>query len=304
MSTSIPDLERVRFFSGQRLAARDLSALQDRQRELRWLHNRSLHAWGVAAGLDVTGRRGDTSVRVGAGYGTDALGREILLREAVTLPVPATAGGPGGSSVAYYLVARYRPDAGQDVLERRETPCHPSGAVRLGDEPSVEWRGDDQIEDEGGLLVLAKAWVRNCRLARDLSTRERRESRPSPTPYLAAGQTTPGATEWVAWEANGVGLGVQVAVSTAAARFNGAPRYQAQVVGARFLDADPGPLVALGQPGLVAPGRHGFTLQVLLPKLAAVNPPVNPNKLRSPATGPGIVRDHLRWYVVWTGIEG
>ena len=54
MSTlEVPDVQRVAFFPGQRLTAADLTALERRQRELRWLHNRSLHPWGVASGFSL-----------------------------------------------------------------------------------------------------------------------------------------------------------------------------------------------------------------------------------------------------------
>ena len=46
----IPILERPAFFSGQRLTAADLDTVQTFHRELRWLHNRSLHSWGIAFG--------------------------------------------------------------------------------------------------------------------------------------------------------------------------------------------------------------------------------------------------------------
>ena len=50
----IPDLERITFFAGQRLLARDLGDLQRADRELRWLHNRSLHTWGIGIGFVFT----------------------------------------------------------------------------------------------------------------------------------------------------------------------------------------------------------------------------------------------------------
>ena len=48
----IPELDRVRFFDGQRLAADDLSDWQQRVRELRWLHQRAMHSWGIAIDYD------------------------------------------------------------------------------------------------------------------------------------------------------------------------------------------------------------------------------------------------------------
>src|SRR5918996_6138934 len=90
----IPDIERVTFFTGQRLTEKDLAALQRANRELRWLHNRSLHSWGIGIGLAVAGERGDSAVTVEPGYGVDCLGREIILTERRGIPVPAVSHGP------------------------------------------------------------------------------------------------------------------------------------------------------------------------------------------------------------------
>mgnify|MGYP001036441712 CR=1 FL=1 len=43
-------LERIQFFNGQRLFASDLQALEAFNREMRWLHNQSLHQPGVGSG--------------------------------------------------------------------------------------------------------------------------------------------------------------------------------------------------------------------------------------------------------------
>src|SRR5829696_7000623 len=98
MSTAqdIPELERIQFFTGQRLTAGDLSELQRANRELRWLHNRSLHGWGMGIGFGVTGERGETAVTVTPGYAIDCRGREIILTETMTLAVPAVAADDSG----------------------------------------------------------------------------------------------------------------------------------------------------------------------------------------------------------------
>ena len=52
-------LERIQFFNGERLFASDLQALEAFNREMRWLHNQSLHQAGVGSGFQVTGNIGD-----------------------------------------------------------------------------------------------------------------------------------------------------------------------------------------------------------------------------------------------------
>ena len=61
---NIPELERITFFPGQRLHAEDLTDVQTVDRELRWLHNRSLHTWGIGLGFGVTGEAGASAVAI------------------------------------------------------------------------------------------------------------------------------------------------------------------------------------------------------------------------------------------------
>jgi hypothetical protein len=295
---NIPDLERITFFTGQRLTAADLAELQRFHRELRWLHNRSLHSWGIAIGLAVTGERGDSAVTIGRGFAVDCQGREIILTEPRTVPVPAVAGGPGGGEALYYLVAAYKRDADQKVAEGRPGVCMPDGTVRLSEEPLIEWRLPDKLK-EGLDLVLAQAWVQNCRLSRPLSLAARRSARPYRQPYIAAGQTEVGKTAWAPWNVGSETVGVFTDVDASAARFRTTPRYQAHVAGDRFLAEPPGPLMAVGFAATVNATPQGFTLQVLLPKLTEDNSVMNPPDLPYPE----IVTEKLNWHVIWMGIE-
>ncbi|WP_392408614.1 hypothetical protein ACF3DV_12175 [Chlorogloeopsis fritschii PCC 9212] len=57
--------ERLEFFHGQRLFAPDLQAIEVFNREMRWLHNRSLHQPGIGNGFAVSGEKGDRQVAIG-----------------------------------------------------------------------------------------------------------------------------------------------------------------------------------------------------------------------------------------------
>ena len=46
-------VERLKFFNGQRLFAQDLDSIDRTHREMRWLHNQSLHQPGVGRGFAV-----------------------------------------------------------------------------------------------------------------------------------------------------------------------------------------------------------------------------------------------------------
>ena len=83
-------LARPNFFSGRLLDAATLAAEQDYQREMRRLHNRALHGYGVASGLNVNIEAGgEPSVSVAPGYALDRCGNEIALCESAKLRLPA-----------------------------------------------------------------------------------------------------------------------------------------------------------------------------------------------------------------------
>ncbi len=299
--SSVPDLERILFYSGQQLQATDLTELVRARREMLWLHTRSLHSWGIGIGFGVGGKRGDSVVSVSPGYGVDCLGREILLSEARTLTVPAVAGTATKDGETYYLVAAYQDDAAQSVAERRSGVCLPEGTVRLSEEPLIAWRPQNELRD-GLDVVLAQGWIQNCQLSKDVSLLPRRYARASEQPYVATGQTAAGATDWQIWWAGAQAVGIFVAVDTSAAGFHATPRYIAHVVGDRYLDAAPGPLIALGVPAVEAADRNGFTLRVLLPDVLGGAAAINPAAVRVPANVSAIF-NQLNWQVVWLGIE-
>ena len=60
-------LERIQFFNGQRLLADDLQTLESYEREMRWLHNFSLHQPGIGSGYAVSGKKGDSQVVISPG---------------------------------------------------------------------------------------------------------------------------------------------------------------------------------------------------------------------------------------------
>ena len=294
-ATDIPALDRSTFFDGQRLTARDLTELQRAHRELRWLHNRSLHGWGIGIGFTVTGERGATSVSVEPGYGVDCLGREIILTQARTLAVPADPGPGGDRDATYYAVAAYEADENQAIAERRPGVCAPAGTVRLAETPRIEWRRPEQL-NEGFELILAQVAIRDCRLSAPVSFAARRQARPADQPYIAAGETEPGHTGWLAWQIGDQMLGVYADVDTSAARFQATPQYFAHVPGERHVVTGGGQLVVLMRTigAVVAPTPARFTLQLRV------------QFERSSVAITDLPRflEGLQWHVVWTGIEG
>jgi hypothetical protein len=215
-------IERQRFFDGQRLFADDLQGIEAFNREMRWLHNRSLHQPGIGNGFAVRGRKGDRKITVEPGYAVDDLGREIVLLHNVELDVPPVAGEKNGEPVYYDVVVSYPDDASMEVVETRGGVCAPRGAVRLREEPVFCWVRLRRTETGGEVpltepepdslvkkslvatdgklgaevassrrIVVARAEVLNCQLNRDLSIAERRNARPSLGPRIVCDEYTP-----------------------------------------------------------------------------------------------------------------
>jgi hypothetical protein len=215
-------IERQRFFDGQRLFADDLQGIEAFNREMRWLHNRSLHQPGIGNGFAVRGSKGDRKITVEPGYAVDDLGREIVLMHSVELDVPPVGGEKNGDPVYYDVVVSYPDDTSMEVVETRGGVCAPRGAVRLREQPVFCWvrlrrteaGGEAPLMDpendslvrkslvatDGRLaaevassrrIVIARAEVLNCQLNRDLSIAERRNARPSLGPRIVCDEYTP-----------------------------------------------------------------------------------------------------------------
>ena len=190
-------IERQQFFNGQRLFADDLQSLEAFNRELRWLHNKSLHQPGIGNGFAVTGKKGDREVTIGPGYAIDREGHEIVLIRDQVEAVPPVASESDGSPVLFDLTVSYL-DEELEEAELREGICNQRGAVRLREEPVFCWVRLDsngqprelqqKLEILAGMrLVLARAEVLNCELFQDLSVAERLNARPAQLPYVCCG---------------------------------------------------------------------------------------------------------------------
>jgi hypothetical protein len=257
--------ERPQFFDGQRLFAADLQLVEAFNRQMRWLHNRTLHRPGIGNGFAVTGARGERQVTIGPGYAIDGEGREIVLAAALVEPVPPVAGTK--SAPAYFdLTVSYPDDAAlaDAAAETRQGVCAPRGVVRLREEPVLCWvrlrpcaveaaaapverglsagapgatkpvRGCFDAEDsamrrdvkEYRRLVLARIAVVDCRTqALDLSPRL--SARPTQSPYIACGRAALDDFE----ADDSVGLHFRGQVDTSHSGFVTAPCYLVRVEG-------------------------------------------------------------------------
>ena len=298
---NIPAIARPSWFPGQRLTADDLTSSQAFHRELRWLHNRGLHTWGVAFGLAVLGERGEGAVTVAPGYAVDCQGRDLVLDVDLVVTVPSVTGA-AGAPATWYLTISYQEDANRPILQNGEGVCFDDGATRRSEGGLVRWQkaGDPR---PGLDVILARADILDCVLDAPVSAAERRDARPAQQPYVAAGSTA-GKTDWASWEtAAGDVLGLKATVDTSAAGFGSTPRYVAHVVGARLGTEGPAEGVVLdGFTSMADMDRNGFELRLLLPRDLRAGRAIQVN----PATvvDGDLVKAVEDWFVVWMGIEG
>jgi len=294
-NSNIPNLERITFFDGQRLTAEDLTAVQSTNQQLRWLHNRSLHGWGIAAGFSVTGNQGDSAVQIGSGFAIDCQGREIILTSPVTKSVPAISSGTNGTAAIYYLVVSYVDNTGQTVLENRAGICMPSGTVRLTESPQLTWVSPLDL-DPTTQVILCQISVLNCQLSIAVNLAVRRFARVSSQPYIGAGETSGGQTNWQLWAPEGGdNVGIYCTVDTSAATFNTTPSYIAHIAGQRTW------ALASGLPGMLLPFTSvvnatptSFQMQAYLQ---------SPLSISDSTQWVNLANSTLFWQVVWMGIE-
>src|SRR5215813_11634426 len=85
-------IERPIFFENQILGAADLTATVEYDRGQQARHNRYVHLWGIAGGLELAGKDKETStgekyqeITLSPGMAIDGTGREIVVPEAEQL---------------------------------------------------------------------------------------------------------------------------------------------------------------------------------------------------------------------------
>jgi hypothetical protein len=335
--SALPHIERLGFFNGQRLFAEDLQTLDGFNRQMRWLHNLSLHTFGIGSGFAVRGERGDREVTISPGYAIDDQGREIILLLPHVETVPPVADDSFGNPQFFDLTVHYPRLEDLEELETRAGLCSTNGVVRRREEPVFCWielkgtnfepKNDKHATQitNGEKIVLARISVKNCRLE-TLSIAIRRNVRPECLPYIACGRTPERATQWEPWTIEvpdfesgtfTLPLGILIPrVDTSEAKFASVPCYTARIIGERvFQDipgADPSDFIVDGFT-MIDPGAtpNEFSFRIFLPNFSIPGLPVNPISV-STSSGVSIAslpirtffRETAGWRVEWMGVEG
>ena len=322
-------VERFQFFNGQRLFASDLQGLDEFNREMRWLHNQSLHQPGVGSGFAVNGKKGDREVMIRPGYAVDTKGREIILTETETLQVPPVAGDKG-NPIYFDLAVSYPDDETLEEAETREGICGDRGVIRLQEAPVFCWieLAGDQLAPkkqklksdlQNGLrLRLARIAVLDCQLYADASIAERLNARPALTPYIVSG--TESLSGFVIEPLVGLSaaaefpiLVIRGTVDTSAADFLTIPEYHAHLTGPRqlSLQTDGGVTVNIlivDQSQITVQERTRFeSLAFALvagDDLETQDIPTRDPAVKIKRIDEVYIQIKSQWNLVWMGIEG
>jgi len=320
-------LERVQFFNGERLVASDLQTLEEFQREIRWLHNRSLHQPGVASGFAVAGAKGDRQVTVQPGYAIDASGREIVLTQPDVEAVPPVADDGAGNPVTFYLTVSYPATLVEAQSQQPDCPADPPGAVRLSEVPVFCWvrlnspASADLLTqvDSGQRILLATAQVLNCQLYQPISVAQRKNAKPGVHPYIfSATVGLPWVQDQVTFQATPFGVqlltvvpagqtGTPPFVDTTAGGFLTAPCYFVNLTGNRSIPIDNKgdlatiePLLSIAAPPAPKTLANGFQLSLMIPSvLLGGEPPAAAAKALNDLMTAG----QLDWKLEWMGVE-
>src|SRR5436305_3049325 len=73
------EIKRLNYYNSQFLKENDFNDEQLYHNQMRRLHNRALHTWGIVKGLEVTRVTGASKVTIAPGIAIDRLGQEIVL---------------------------------------------------------------------------------------------------------------------------------------------------------------------------------------------------------------------------------
>jgi hypothetical protein len=289
------ELERLQYWQEQKLRSKDFNDQAQIEAQLRWWHNRSLHAIpGVVEGLEVRLEGG--SVIIGTGMAYDGFGRELIHGKETTLPVPDPLPAEG-----LILLAHLR-------LEYQQSKGAREACLPFTSDPAVRqleftWLRVGETGVYGG--------VRLGRLYRQSDEvlqfeEERRFARPWARPRVASGSTIPGNTDWQPWTLgdNGHLIGLQVRVDTSAAGFTQIPCNFAWLQAADWTGGEDPLLILAGFQifeHIDEVTVNGFTFRLLFPSFRLLFPILDIGR-KGQRGGLFQFLQKVKPYVCWIGI--
>ena len=140
------ELERLKYWQGQKLLSRDFRDETSYAAQLRWWHNRALHnAYGVSYGFAVT--LSDTRLSVDCGVAYDCYGRELVLQTSRELELPE----PAADFASITLVASF--DKGDSSISSKELLMGACGCSSKNVAPLLRWQRSKTFKFTDGVAL-------------------------------------------------------------------------------------------------------------------------------------------------------
>ncbi len=134
-------VKRLNYYNGQFLKEKDFKDEQSYHINALSMHNRNLHSWGIASGLDVSLDKPKKHIILNEGMAVDRAGRQIILDKPVKID-------PSNASVStVYLTVSLRITETDPVKEDEF-----SGNTRISEEPVIQL--DESMPDEKSMNIF------------------------------------------------------------------------------------------------------------------------------------------------------
>ncbi len=157
-------IKRMNYFKGEFLQAQDFKDEQQYHVDMLRSHNKNLHTWGVADGLDITFVAGEKKITVKKGTAIDVDGRQIVLVEDKAIDLSAS------TETTLYVTVSYK-----------EIPTDPRDETgikdntRITEEPDIKHE-KDKPSDPSVDLILGKVILNPDKTIKEIDKSERKNA--------------------------------------------------------------------------------------------------------------------------------
>lgn len=187
------EFHRLRFWQGQLLRSQDFRDQIRISGELRAWHNRALHnAYGIREGLNVVLNDPPVDLTVSAGLAYDCYGREIILTEDQSIPIPEGR-IPNDGLILYLCFSNFDNKKHSDDLTGACLPIETPNSMTV----CLKWKQSQWVDPREGVPLRRVKVDPDGAKVQVLS--EFPTVRPLASPRMAHGATLSGNTAWRLW---------------------------------------------------------------------------------------------------------
>lgn len=152
------EMQRLRYWQGQKLRSRDFRDQTSFEAQLRWWHNRALHnSFGVSYGFEVTLSAARVQVSCGVAY--DCYGRELILQVPKEISLPQT---PAEDFSSITLLASF--ESANQTISCKEVLMGTVDCSTNRLAASLEWKASRLVESVDGVPLAEISYEPSARL--------------------------------------------------------------------------------------------------------------------------------------------